>query len=95
MNSETPAALILILTISAAGMLLSRILKRKRKGGKAVAMDLAYLFFFTFMGGAFFEFILTSMAPGEILWAIGFICLFGGGFAIRAYPIFKGLNSME
>jgi len=95
MNATPPTALVLILVFCAAGMLLTRLARSRRKGGKAVVMDLMYLFLYTFMGGALFFFALTQMTGGEFWWAISFFFLFWGGFAMRAYPIFKGLNSME
>ena len=95
MHAEPPIALVLILVFCAAAMVITRILRSRRTGGKAIVLELMYLFFYTFMGGSLFFFAITQMSGGESLWAISFFVLFWGGFAIRAYPIFKGLNSME
>jgi uncharacterized membrane protein YcaP (DUF421 family) len=90
---EPNTSIVLIATFCAAAMIIVRIAGRRKTGGKAIFMELLYLFFYAFMGGAVFYFSLSSMYGGDIMWAIGFFFFFWGGFSIRAFKIYKMLTS--
>ena len=95
MTTEPSTSIVLIAVFCAAAMVVVRIAGKRKKGVKALFMELLYMFFYAFMGGSVFHFALSQMYDGDIWWAVGFFVFFWGGFSIRAYRIYKLLMTVD
>ncbi len=90
------AALLLLMTISAVGMLIVRLLKAGKKGLAALKLEALYLALYCFMVGGLFFFVLTKKDSdlGEPIWILMLSVVFISGFVLRVYALFRMISQV-
>ncbi|MFM7217119.1 MAG: hypothetical protein ACKO1U_03770 [Bacteroidota bacterium] len=94
MKSDASGFVFYLALLLVASLLLLRILRAGKKGGKALVLDILYLCTYCFLGGIVVFYVMAFVSRADWMWGIAFCVMFWGGFFLRAMPLLRHLRQI-